>query len=80
MKSVLKSDILDPDPLYRFKGPKVLADTPKGDSEPVVQLTVRKCDICAVGLQRETIIAVIHRPVVKRDVRRPDRVSPIGIC
>ena len=79
MKRVFESDVLDPDPFNRLESPVVLADAPKGDSKTVVQLAVCERDIRTVGLQRETVVAIIHRPVVKRNVRRPDCVSTVGI-
>ena len=79
MKRVFESDILDPDPLNRLESPVVLADASKGDSKTVIQPAVRERDIRTVGLQRETVVAVINRPVIKRDVRRPDCVSTVGI-
>ena len=76
---VVQRNIIDPDPLNRLKDIPELADAAKGDTAAVVKLAVGDAHVGAVGLERDGIVAVVHRPAVKVDVRGVDCIRAVVI-
>ena len=79
MRCFFTVDVLDIEPLNSLKLILVLANASKSDALAVVKFAVGNADVCTVRLQRDTVIAVIHSPVIEFYMRGPDSVGAVGV-
>lgn len=71
--------ILGMNSLDSFKHPFILANTPNGNTKPIIEGTVTNGDIGRIGLRTDTIISVIHNPVIEGNMGTVDGIGTIGV-
>lgn len=79
MQSVDIRDVLNTKPLDRLESVLVLSDATKGYAQTVVEPGIGNADVRTVRFHGDTVVSIVHSPVIELDVRREDGVSAVSI-
>lgn len=65
MQRIFEVDVFSANVLYGFELIVVLPNRPDGDAKAVVEVRVKECDIGAVCLGGERVVAIVDSPVLE---------------
>lgn len=63
----MKRDISHSDPLNNLILAIVLSYAPNRNAQAIVEVAVPDTDVCAVALERYTVISIVYSPVTEAD-------------